>query len=164
MSEANNGTDDLQVHGVGSSRRSRSLVQKPFSHAHEVMGRLCPRENIIAIWLLDSWSDVCEGLQNHGMEAVWLYPLLSDSIWRYGRLWCWCIEYSCTLHIWISQLAVMYLQLGRFLIPVSTLPQESLGFPEEVSSWSSFHDQQTDLSNHTPKCVHTRQTFAHMGI
>ena len=76
------------VYEVGSSKRSRSLVQKPSGHDHEVMGRLCQQANIVTIWLLDSWPDVCEGLQNHGIEAVWLYSLLSDSILSYGRHWC----------------------------------------------------------------------------
>ena len=78
------------VHEVGLSKRSRSLVQKPSSHDHEVMGRLCQQANMVAIWRLDSWPDVCEGLHNHDMEAFWLYPLLSNSIWSYGRHWCWC--------------------------------------------------------------------------
>ena len=52
------------VHEVGSSKRSRSLVQKPSSHDHEVMGRLCQQANIVAIGLLDSWPDVCEGPHN----------------------------------------------------------------------------------------------------
>ena len=68
------------VHKLGSSKRSISLIQKPSSHDHEVMGRLCQQANIVAIWMLDSWPDVCEELQNHGMEAVWLYSLLSYSI------------------------------------------------------------------------------------